>query len=1366
MACFKTKYASPSNTSKTGGQYASPLELGSVTFSSDTELRYTFAASGDLPSGPNLHWKGSLKALIPSSSWVQITLTHFAGDVSIIAYNDADVKVTRAVSSTPDGAADTITLTSDQLTKVVLSSPGEGILRSFCYGNTNSLTPSPSQMPSPQPSPQPSDKPSEKQPQLPPVEGCLNFQQEKAGDRPGEFSAGGMTFSIDGIASVIDLTGDGILELYFTGRLKTAIPSETSHVEATFVHYGDQVTMEAFDVTGASKGIRITSGDDGTIEPLAIDAEAPVIRTVMLSTNGKAALLSLCSGETQDTGGKPPSPEPDQKPVPSCTKAPFVDIPASHPACGAVKLLVDARVVGGYQDGTFRPDQPVSRAEFAKLLVTAQGLKPLPSETVPFSDVQGHWVAASGYLQAAVRAGAISGYPDSTFKPDGKVTHAEAVAAIAKLMGVKPEEHDRSATETGSFSDIPGDAWYRPYVEKLEEKEIIGTDALFPIFNKGRFSGNSDLTREVAASLLGNLIEYLRSAENWDFELGNLSRWTFEGDDFSDQPVEGDPWYRDLVGIGITPVPLGGDYWYGPFPNGHQGHYWFSTYGVNRTGRLISEEFTIDKPYISFLVSGNQDENRLRVELWIQQTPEEQNLERWRTDPWVGGGSRRPSSQQRGDFILALFSTGNGSEIMSREVWNVGHFRGRRAQIHIVDNADAPGGIAVDDFRFSDERPSGLTIFKGGRSILLDPNTPVWGFADLHAHLMAHLGFGGVLFSGEPDRPDGRMDLALSSERDAELHGVGGTGVRFVPDPLLGIRIIPRLSQAGNAFIAFFEEGVGHANGGWPTFDGWPNFRTKIHQQMYIDWIRRAYDGGLRLMVALAVNNELLAKEFGDRRPYDDVTVVDGQIRAMKEMVDRHRDWMEIAYSPADARRIIHSNKLAIILGVEVDALGNCKRPTDCTEGQIRNYLQHLYDQGVRQITPIHLTNNAFGGAAIYNDMFNVLNHFLTGHYFNFDRESNYRGATSGVEFRLGEDEPLPVKWYRLSGVYNPGDLRPLYPGEGHVNYAGITNLGRYLLNEMMNRGMLIDIDHMSQRMTNEVLDMFERRGYPPVSSHTGFRHLAWRRGETSAPHNEKLPNESQKTRWQLERIRNLGGIIAPISNQHDIRDGRVRGPVPNDCPGSSKTWAQAYLNAVDIMRGRGVAIGTDFNGLAGQPGPRFGTFACPGLRNDEIRNRSLARRTAADVQRNGVRYQTPIRDYRAYRFAEAENLGTAVEGIFQWTRAVYNMDECDIWEAIAIYKSGTDPTRAEMPGLSERTPIQQNKIRNMAKGFRAERYEQLEDPTLFGGDTFVEQLAAFMVKSGESVWRSDHRIVEHYNRNARLRELYPVIQRIWNKYS
>ena len=77
----------------------------------------------------------------------------------------------------------------------------------------------------------------------------------------------------------------------------------------------------------------------------------------------------------------------------------------------------------------------------------------------------------------------------------------------------------------------------------------------------------------------------------------------------------------------------------------------------------------------------------------------------------------------------------------------------------------------------------------------------------------------------------------------------------------------------------------------------------------------------------------------------------------------------------------------------------------------------------------------------------------------------------------------------------------------------------------------------------------------------------------------------------QVERIRQLGGLVAPIMALGELRDvGTVvpeqAGKVPNDCAGSSKTWAQAYLYAVQKMQGKNVALGSDVGGWVGFPVP------------------------------------------------------------------------------------------------------------------------------------------------------------------------------------
>lgn len=798
-----------------------------------------------------------------------------------------------------------------------------------------------------------------------------------------------------------------------------------------------------------------------------------------------------------------------------------------------------------------------------------------------------------------------------------------------------------------------------------------------------------------------------------DFETGDLSFWVAEGEAFQDQPVYGDVVKANQIRSDL--VPLGGDYWDGPYPVGHQGNYWISTQD-HLMGTLASDEFVIDEnfPWFSCLVSGSEDLATCNISLLVKATGS--NAQRF------AGNYGLVSLPQRGDFYNVFTVTGHGNEIMRRITFNTDWLAGETACIRVLDNS-LSGHINVDDFQFSMTTPQTLPVEEGGG----DPNAPVWGFADIHTHPMSHLAFGGVIFWGKPDGP-----IESSLPWCTPAHGVGGVGIGGVD---------------GNIIMSFFEQtgyglDVGHYVGGYPQFDGWPKFTTLVHQQMYIDWIRRAYDGGLRLMVAHAINNEMLANQYNGHPPYDDRTAVETQIAAMKNLVAQHSDWMEIAYSPDDARRIIRQNKLVIVLGVEVDSLGNWKDPQALTEAEILSYLQHLYhDLGIRHLFPVHMANNVFAGSAIYNDLFSLVNYFLHHDYFQLED-----GSALDIQFRLEEDPGPAIEIARTTQGYDPPYQAV---SGGHINSAGLSRLGYFFIQQMMRLGMLVEVDHMSHKAVEETLTLVEQYDYPVVAGHTGFRELAWKRyTETESIH--KCANEEWKTPSQIERIRKLGGIIAPIACQGDIREvgdiiPSLKGKVKGDSAGSSKTWAQAYLYAVEKMGGRGVAIGTDTNGFAKFTSPRFGLnasyfldFDVAGMGRDP--ERRPLRKNQVELQENGVRYADPIEDVRHYRF----------EGVLQGD--VYNDMERDIWQAIGLYKAGLNPW--ERQNISDAF----DRVINFAKGFFAASDEQLERPGLLTGNDPWEQRAAFLVKTEQQPGNSD--------RDPQpVHEMYPAVLAIWQKW-
>ncbi len=111
---------------------------------------------------------------------------------------------------------------------------------------------------------------------------------------------------------------------------------------------------------------------------------------------------------------------------------PRLDDVRGHWAEADVLRLAALRVVSGYEDGRFRPNRSVSRAEFVKLVALAAGIEPDPAAAQPFADVVPAW--AAGYVAAAAREGLVAGYEDGTFRPHKAVTRLEACAFLAGLL--------------------------------------------------------------------------------------------------------------------------------------------------------------------------------------------------------------------------------------------------------------------------------------------------------------------------------------------------------------------------------------------------------------------------------------------------------------------------------------------------------------------------------------------------------------------------------------------------------------------------------------------------------------------------------------------------------------------------------------------------------------------------------------------------------------------------------------------------------------------------------------------------------------------------------------------------------------------
>lgn len=114
----------------------------------------------------------------------------------------------------------------------------------------------------------------------------------------------------------------------------------------------------------------------------------------------------------------------------SSTKLAFSDVETSNPHYNHIAVAVDNGLFEGYEDGTFKPKDKLTRAAAAKILVSAYDLE---GQQTNFNDVdQARWAAT--YIQALASNGITSGYADGTFKPNNSVTRAEFSLFLARIL--------------------------------------------------------------------------------------------------------------------------------------------------------------------------------------------------------------------------------------------------------------------------------------------------------------------------------------------------------------------------------------------------------------------------------------------------------------------------------------------------------------------------------------------------------------------------------------------------------------------------------------------------------------------------------------------------------------------------------------------------------------------------------------------------------------------------------------------------------------------------------------------------------------------------------------------------------------------
>lgn len=138
----------------------------------------------------------------------------------------------------------------------------------------------------------------------------------------------------------------------------------------------------------------------------------------------------------------------------------FYDVRADEWFIEAVSTLARASVLDGYEDGAFRPYSPITRAELATVLTRMTVLVPPDATGTPvyFPDTAGHWAASN--IRIASAKGWIEGYEDGTFHPDSPVTRAEAVTMVNRMLNRNPSVLVNTAGMRTFYDNMDAAAWF------------------------------------------------------------------------------------------------------------------------------------------------------------------------------------------------------------------------------------------------------------------------------------------------------------------------------------------------------------------------------------------------------------------------------------------------------------------------------------------------------------------------------------------------------------------------------------------------------------------------------------------------------------------------------------------------------------------------------------------------------------------------------------------------------------------------------------------------------------------------------------------------------------------------------------------
>lgn len=194
----------------------------------------------------------------------------------------------------------------------------------------------------------------------------------------------------------------------------------------------------------------------------------------------------------------------------------FSDLPQNHWAYNAVKFMVERGIITGYPDNTFRPDNPVTRAEFARIMVISLNLPIKVTDNPSFKDVpKDHW--AYPYIETAKYY--LTGFRTQNgdyFKPSDYAVREDMAVALVKAKGLQNENIDMNILNNYIDKDQISKNLVKYVAIAIAKGIMVGSPV--PNSNQYKFEPQGILTRAQAAVLLYNVINNQSTEEKVTYD--------------------------------------------------------------------------------------------------------------------------------------------------------------------------------------------------------------------------------------------------------------------------------------------------------------------------------------------------------------------------------------------------------------------------------------------------------------------------------------------------------------------------------------------------------------------------------------------------------------------------------------------------------------------------------------------------------------------------------------------------------------------------------------------------------------------------------------------------------------------------------